>query len=245
MHEAKLYDENCFLTLTYSDEHLPPDASLDYRDFQLFMKRLRRRFFSSTIRFYMCGEYGDQTARPHYHACVFNLGFPDKLFYSETGEGTIYTSDTLEELWGKGGCKIGDLTFKSAAYVARYCMKKITGPGAEKHYEVTDTETGEIRKREPEFARMSLKPGIGAPWVERYMSDFFPKGEVIVNGKQAKTPRYYDKLFKATDNTDAFQLMVESRAAKARLQFADNSDERLAVKEEVTIARLSQFKRPL
>lgn len=245
MHEAKLYDENSFITLTYDDPHLPPDKSLEYRDFVLFMKRLRRRFFSSRIRFYMCGEYGDETQRPHYHACLFNMGFRDKLFWSDKGGNTLYTSDELTRIWGMGNAFIGELTFQSAAYVARYCMKKITGPGAETHYRVLDLETGEVRQRTPEFAHMSLKPGIGGPWIQKFMTDCYPRGEVIVNGKRAKPPRYYDKMHKAHDQTDAHQLMVESRAAKARDQFFDNTDQRLADKEEVTKARLSQFKRAL
>lgn len=248
MHEAKLYDQNSFITLTYDDEHLPPDASLKYRDYQLFMKRLRRRFFSSTLRFYMCGEYGDQTHRPHYHACLFNIGFPDKLFWTDKGGNTLYTSDTLSELWGMGNALVGELTFQSAAYVARYCTKKIAQyPKSvqDKYYEVIDPETGEVRHREPEFSHMSLRPGIGGPWIKKFMTDCFPMGEVIVNGKKAKAPRYYDRMFKQSDLTDAYQIMVESRAAKARLQFLDNTDERLAVKEEVTNARLAQYNREL
>lgn len=246
MHEAKLYDANVFITLTYDDDHLPPDRSLLYPDFQKFMKRLRRRFSTSTVRFYMCGEYGEGVhKRPHYHACVFNCHFPDKLYFSSDGDSELFTSDILTELWGKGFALVGNLTFQSAAYVARYCLKKVTGVNAAKHYEVIDEDTGEIRQRVPEFARMSLKPGIGGDWIKQFMPDCYPKGEVVVNGKAAKAPRYYDKKFKETDDTDRYQLMMEARARTARQSFAEQSDHRLAVKEVVTEARLAQFKRKL
>ena len=83
IHEASLYENNCFLTLTYSDDCLPNGNDLIYRHFQLFMKRLRKRF-GSNIRFYMCGEYGDLFGRPHYHACLFNFDAPDKVLYRRT-----------------------------------------------------------------------------------------------------------------------------------------------------------------
>lgn len=245
MHEAKLYDENCFITLTYDEANLPEDVGLRYTDFQKFMKRLRRRFFSRTIRFYMCGEYGEGFGRPHYHACLFNLDFPDKLYFKRAGETTLYTSKVLSELWPLGFSLIGAVTFESAAYVARYCMKKVTGKAAEEHYKVVNKETGEIYTRAPEFGHMSLKPGIGGPWIERFMSDVYPKGEVIVNGKQAKPPRYYDKLFERKDSDDSYARMLYMREKRAVAKAADNTEDRLAVKEQVAAARISQFKRIL
>ena len=78
LHEAKMHDRNCFVTLTYNNDNVPADRSLNYRDFQLFMKRLRFHFRGVPIRFYMCGEYGEDFGRPHFHACLFGLDFPDK-----------------------------------------------------------------------------------------------------------------------------------------------------------------------
>lgn len=245
VHEAKLYDENCFITLTYDPAHLPEDLSLKYVHYQKFMKRLRRRFFSRVIRFYMCGEYGENFGRPHYHSCLFNLDFPDKLFYSGKGETRIYTSKTLDELWGMGGCKIGRMTFESAAYVARYCTQTVTGQAAEEHYKVVNKETGEIFTRVPEFGRMSLKPGIGAPWLAKYMKDVYPKGEVVINGRLAKPPRYYDKIYERVDTDDGFARMQWAREIRAARQSADQTADRLAVKEQVTEARLQSFKRIL
>lgn len=123
-HEASLHNSNCFLTLTYSPSHLPSDGSLDLRDFQLFMKRLRFRF-GEGIRFFHCGEYGSKYGRPHYHALIFGFDFPDKVFHCEKKGYRYYISQALSELWPWGFCLISDLTFQSAAYTARYITKKI------------------------------------------------------------------------------------------------------------------------
>ena len=105
MHEASLHSENCFVTLTYGRDKLPPDGSLEHRDFQLFMKRLRRHF-GKTVRFYMCGEYGPLNFRPHYHACLFNVNFiSDRVPAGKSGSGAVfYDSPTLEEALGAWAC---------------------------------------------------------------------------------------------------------------------------------------------
>ncbi|AXH74125.1 MAG: replication initiator protein [Microviridae sp.] len=133
VHEASLHKKNCFITLTYNDEHLPENSSLDYRVFQLFMKRLRKKY-GDNIRFYMCGEYGENFGRPHFHACLFNHDFSDKKLWKTVNKMPLFRSAELEELWPFGFSSIGSVTFESAAYVARYIMKKITGEAAEKHY---------------------------------------------------------------------------------------------------------------
>lgn len=121
MHEASAFDSNAFVTLTYDDASLPPNGSLKYSDYQLFMKRLRKAIEPSKVRFYMCGEYGEEEFRPHFHACLFGFDFPDKVKFKTTGSGsTIYTSKMLETLWPHGLCSTADVTFESAAYVARY-----------------------------------------------------------------------------------------------------------------------------
>jgi hypothetical protein len=130
MHEAQMHTSNCFITLTYAPEFIreAKDLSLNYEHFQLFMKRLRKRFTGKTIRFYMAGEYGELRDRPHFHACIFGLDFEDKKFLKRTETGSIlYTSKILEELWPYGYSSIGDVNFESAAYVARYIMKKVNG----------------------------------------------------------------------------------------------------------------------
>jgi hypothetical protein len=263
MHEASLYERNCFLTLTYNDENLPKDMSLHYDHFQKFMKRFRKShkgFEPSSngkypIRYYMAGEYGEQFGRPHFHACVFNYDFDDKVFFKSTGSGSrIYTSATLEGLWPYGYSSIGDVNFQSAAYVARYIMKKITGKvhvddsgkvvDPERHYEHCDLETGELVKRTPEFNKMSLKPGIGFDWFQEYKTDVYPHDYVIVNGKKVRPPRFYDKKFKV-EHPEEFEVIEFNRESSARKRYEDNTDERLAVKEKVAKARLRLLKREI
>lgn len=243
-HEASLHKNNAFITLTYDDEALPPHGGLRYRDYQLFMKRLRKARPKEHIRFYMCGEYGEQYMRPHYHACIFNITFPDGMYWkkSPSGEGKIYVSDELTKLWGHGHASYGDVTFKSAAYVARYIMKKITGDLAEQHYGVIDKETGEIHQREPEFNHMSLKPGIGAGWLEKYQSDIYPKGEVVVNGKEVKPPKYYDKKYKKI-NQLAYEEIQWTREKNTNK--GDNTRQRLKDKETVAKAKIRHLSRTL
>lgn len=255
MHEASLYDRNCFITLTYSPEHLPADGSLRYADFQLFMKRLRKRFKGHRevpgsaeprpIRFYMCGEYGETFGRPHYHACLFNFDFEDKVHLMRTKSGSrVFRSKALEELWPFGFSSIGAVNFESAAYVARYVMKKITGDAAKSHYERVDPDTGEISQLIPEFNKMSLKPGIGGAWFDKYSSDVYPRDYVVVNGRKVKPPRYYDKLF-ADDYPVEFEGIQYSRYLDALSRVSDNTSERLAVKEKVAIASVSRLSRSL
>lgn len=255
IHESKLYDHNHFVTLTYDDCSLPASQSLQYSDYAAFMKRLRKYWSSrrpggvstsNPIRFYMCGEYGGATSRPHYHALLFNVEFPDKLYFKRVGSAKLYTSALLSKLWPLGNHLIGALTFESAAYVARYCMDKITGDAAEAHYRFVDQETGEIFQRVPEFNQASRRPGIGAPFLAKFRSDVYPRGKVVINAREAKAPRYYDKLFKR----DALQSEIDELAYNRFLSACDvpaseGSDARLAVREQVALARLNLRSRSL
>lgn len=180
VHEASLYDENCFVTLTYDNAHLPDDGSLDKTHFQKFMKRLRKYYGNYRLRYFHCGEYGERFARPHYHLCIFGFDFPDKELWKETSGGKLYISDTLNEIWGKGYCVLGDVTFESAAYVARYITKKITGDKADEHY--VDKKTGVLRL--PEYITMSRRPGIGSDWYSKYSTDAFPSDFIVIRGKK-------------------------------------------------------------
>lgn len=245
MHESQMHEQNCFITLTYDDAHLPSDRSLHYRDFQLFIKRLRKRYPGRRIRYYMAGEYGENFGRPHWHACIFGLDFDDKKLWQRTSANSLlYRSKELELLWPFGYSSIGDVTFESAAYVARYIMKKVTGKNAVKHYEEIDPDTGEITNRTPEFTKMSLKPGIGYEWYKQYTSDVYPHDYVVIRGKKVKPPKYYDKKYKI-ENPYEFDELLYIREKNAKLHFEDNTLERLAVKEQVAKAKLQKFKRNL
>ena len=235
MHEAALYQRNSFVTLTYSDEFLPKRSMLDYPAFQKFMKRLRKAAGTNGVRFYMCGEYGPENGRPHYHACLFNWDFADRKYWrkSESGE-KLYRSALLEKLWPFGNSEIGDVTFQSAAYVARYCVQKVTGHNAKAHYRRVDQDG--VYQLPPEFNKMSLKPGIGATWLQKFQADVYPHDYVVVNGKEVKPPKYYDKLFSKVAPGD-FEEIQFRRESQARANYLDNTDDRLAVKEIVARAR--------
>lgn len=219
MHEASLHADNCFLTLTYDDVHLPADGSLVKRDLQLFLKRLRYRYADKRIRYYGCGEYGEQLSRPHYHLCVFGFVFSDCYLFKR-GAHALYVSDALTDLWGKGHCTVGDLTFDSAAYVARYCTKKVNGPLADDHY----------KGRQPEFSVMSLRPGIGADWYRKFKSDCFPSDWLVVNGHKCKPPRYYERLLER-ENPALLASLREARA-EAVSGDGDSSYRRLLDREK-------------
>lgn len=236
MHEASLYESNSFVTLTYASEFLPHRGQLEYPAFQKFMKRLRKNG-PEKVRFYMCGEYGPENGRPHFHACLFNRDFPDKYYWARTGSGEkIYRSPELERLWPFGSSSVGAVTFESAAYVARYCVQKVTGHNAKFHYARRDAE-GDYQLV-PEFNHMSLKPGIGSPWLAKFQTDVFPNDFVVVRGKECKVPKYYDKLFERA-NPEEFEEIKFKRELDARARSGDNTDERLAVREIVTRSRLN------
>lgn len=246
IHEAQLHQNNCFITLTYNDEHLPKDLSLDHRDFQLFFKRLRKANPHIKIRYYMAGEYGTNFGRPHFHACIFGYDFHDKkLFKRTTADSLIYTSEELEKLWPYGYSTVGDVTFESAAYVARYIMQKQTGKDVNKdHYTYCDLQTGELIKIQPEYNKMSLKPGIGADWYKKYKTDVYPHDFVEVRGKKLKPPKYYDRLF-SKENPYEYDQILYTREKQAKLRPEEHSYERLLVKETVTKAKLQKLKRKL
>jgi len=205
VHEGASHEDKCFLTLTYDQEHLPRDGSLDLSEFQRFMKRLRKRVSPAKVRFFHCGEYGEQLGRPHYHCILFGYDFPDKLLFKRGSEPSLnlYTSDILAELWPLGFSTIGAVTFESSAYVARYVTKKWMGPGQEEHY----------GGKRPEYVTMSRRPGIGAAWIEKFQSDVFPADEVVLRGRKMAPPRYYRQIYELTDPVQA-ELAKQRRAAQ-------------------------------
>lgn len=213
MHETKMHEHTSFVTFTYSEDNLPEDNSLNKREFNLFAKRLRKHI---PFRYYHCGEYGDEFRRPHYHAILFGADFSyDRTPYKVTEYGhQLYISKTLDDLWEQGFCTIGEVNFDTASYVARYCMKKQTGKTAVSHYESIDQVTGEIIDLQPEYATMSLKPGIGAKWFERYHKDVYPRDEVYINGRYTRPPKYYDTLYERM-NPEGFAALKAKRLKTA------------------------------
>lgn len=264
VHHAGLYDENCFITLTYDDAHLPFGGTLVKKHFQDFMKRLRKKHGKRKISYYHCGEYGESCrvcrrserfctcpayipgpGRPHYHACVFNLSFPDQVLYDNSDDGSpYYTSESLSELWPLGFSTVGSMSFATAAYVARYVMKKINGEPAADHYRIVLPETGEIVNLLPEYTSMSLKPAIAKDWYGRFNTDVYPDDFIVMNGKKMKPPKYFDRLHELAA-PEAHELIKRGRVQYAATQKENATPERMAVRETVKLSQLASLKRKL
>lgn len=219
-------NECWFITLTYNDENLPfrtvidcntgeeiTGATLVKKDLSNFMKRLRRHwehhYGIEGIKFYGCGEYGDTTHRPHYHIAIMGLPLdPLKLKkYKDTEAGRLWSWSEGEKIWGKGFCVIGRLTWDSAAYVARYVLKKQKGPEASNFYE----SKGII----PEFVNMSRRPGIGREYYEKNKEKIYEHDSLIIKSGnkiiEAKPPKYYDKLYDVENHEVLEKLKIERK----------------------------------
>lgn len=169
MHELKDWDSACFLTLTYNDDHLPADGSLDKSDLQKFFKRLRKNLKGKKIKYFACGEYGEHFYRPHYHAIVF-------------GVDSVRFQKVIEDSWRLGFISVGTVTSDSANYVARYTVK-----GG-----LTDEECYK-RGLQPQFLVMSRRPGIGSNLAtcKEYQTWLSNTGFCVNNGFKYPIPRYY------------------------------------------------------
>lgn len=230
-----------FATLTYDPEHIPlsmfddndePIYTLDKRDVQLFFKRLRKRFEPREIRFYLSGEYGDTTQRPHYHAIIYGLSiddFPDRLSISRNVHGQmIYYSPFFSGIWGKGHCSIAPVSWQTCAYVARYTLKKLTG-------DMSDIYA--LRQQLPPFALMSRNPGIAGHYLKEhpdcvdksylYVRDDYgvsPHTKMrvpsyIIDKLRLKNPKLYDKI-KAERRLSA-KLSMDNQLADTDLGFVE------------------------
>lgn len=199
MLEAKEYKRSCFVTLTYKDN----PVSLNKRDYQLFMKRFRKKLGST--RYFVCGEYGSKGKRPHYHIILFGYWPSDaELVYNKKGELTpYYSSKELEDLWGLGFVTVGELTQYDARYCAKYMQK--------------------LQSMPPEFVQpfvsMSLKPGIGYKYYEDHKEALLRSDKIYFHGDYIKLPKYF--LSKALNGTpeylDDYLRLKDYRAIKASL----------------------------
>uniref|UniRef100_A0AAU8BAB1 Replication initiator protein n=1 Tax=Dulem virus 82 TaxID=3145793 RepID=A0AAU8BAB1_9VIRU len=171
--EAKLYKSNCMVTLTYSDDYLPQDRSVSRREFQLFLKSIRKAIEPVRIRYFGCGEYGEKYGRPHYHIILFGYDFPDKFFFKKDKKGIdLYRSPSLEKIWKKGFSSVCEVNYDVAKYVAVYLQKKMTDG------------------RKGAFVAMSLKPGIGALTLTCKNVE---QDRIYLNGRSRSLPRYFVK----------------------------------------------------
>lgn len=237
--EAKLWPHNSFITLTYSDDQLPiggsTRSSVSKREWQLFMKRLRKEY-GEHIRFFATGEYGDQNDRAHYHALLFNLAFSDRVPWRVSRGNTLYRSPTLERLWPFGFSTIGDVNFQTANYVAKYVVKKLRGSAAQEQY----------CDREPPFVLMSRRPGIGALWLEQWGDEVYPSGTVVYGeGRVRKSPRYFDKLRSRLKPMDVVLAKHERKLRAVTARSKSNPSSVLEARETNIRSRLNLSGRPL
>lgn len=209
MLEMKYHDVSWFCTFTYSDEFLPinmyPDedgvcvesATLDKRDFQLFMKRLRKNYkYDNHLKYFVAGEYGDITFRPHYHAILFGLKLDDLVLWKKSQDGfNLYRSAWLESIWKKGEVYIAEASWDTCAYTARYIMKKQYGSAAQIY---------DMYNIQPEFTLMSRKPAIGKEYFEDNKDLIFDSDCIFVGtdrgSHKIRPPKYYERLFEVEDS---------------------------------------------
>jgi len=185
-YEQRFWETSSFVTLTYDETNVP--TSISGPRLTTFIKDLRRRLDYrdlGKIKFFGIGEYGDRKGRPHYHAIIYGGPFaysPECQTEPSRSGGLQWTSPHIEAVWPEGRHRISEVTFESAAYVARYALKKIKGASASAHY-------GE---KLPEFMRCSN--GLGGLHFEQWKTDLYPAGTVIKDGREIQAPKYFDRL---------------------------------------------------
>jgi len=200
VHEQQFHDCSSFLTLTYDNQNVPLDGSLCHRDFQLFMKSFREDNPGLKIRMLMCGEYGEELGRPHFHAIIFGHDFSADRTPFKRGPGghMIYNSASLDRYWKRGWSTVSDVSFQSAAYVAGYVFKKVYGKSAPDHYERYDPHTGEVFFLKPEYNLASKRPPLGFEWLTRYYEEIFVDDDhiVLTGDRHVGIPRAYRDWYK-------------------------------------------------
>lgn len=236
-HEARQWESNIFVTLTYDDTHLPTDGHLDATALTRFLKRLRKRATGSdkrlrsdqagNIKYFACGEYGDTNGRPHYHACLFNVGFTDQYRVGKD----LYESELLTDIWGQGRAAFGEYTGGAANYIAQYTLKK---QGSD-----NDHDADGVWRPAP-FLRMSLKPAIGMTWLEKHKQDL-QHGYLVSNGHRAPIPRTYRERLKLQDPDLAEDIAIRKAQHRDRTQGGDNNTPERRKAAEQIHKRLKQL----
>lgn len=226
--ELQYHEHSYFITLTYDDLNVPVSNFTDKetgeigasytlvkKDFQDFIKRLRKNYkYDNNIRYFMCGEYGDTTRRPHYHCIIFGLKLDDLVLLKQSGLGfNYYTSDFISKCWQhKGFILVTEVSWETCAYTARYVTKKLKGKASVVYDNLNIV---------PEFTLMSRKPGIGKEYYEDNKEKLYKYDYVSVgseNGSRRIRPsRYFDKLFDIDNPLELEKIKVK------RTNIADTS----------------------
>jgi hypothetical protein len=226
----------CFATRTYDDEHLPPDGGLDFRDSQLFYKRLRESIRPARIRYAGCEEYGPQTLRPHCHDLIFGYWPADAVPYSQ-----YWTSEVLTRAWGKGRVLLRPVDAANVEYVMAHHVDKLTGDEADRAYSRVDPDTGEIvRLQSPKFY-CSRRPGIGAPFLDRFLCDVSNPEFRGMLTRDGDIPLGHYLNRKVAERLPMVAVERETARQLAMLTpefLADNTPERLTVREVCLLARI-------
>ncbi len=238
MNETQMHEHAWFMTLTYSNERLPENGSLNPPHLQGFFKALRRERPGKKISYYACGEYGDQTERPHYHAVLYGPDLLDRVPLRSPAGFHVWRASTLEKYWPYGHSEFSTVTPASASYVAGYVRKKLSKKTHPNAYTRVDEDTGELIELEQEFSRMSLKPAIGRRWIEKYWRDVYPRDYVLLGGKEFKPPRYYDKWME--ENHPKVMFGVRCKREDEAMHIPE---EKLKSKEKIHQARNNLFQK--
>lgn len=232
VHESQMHENNCFITLTYDQLHLPIHGSLDVKHWQLFAKRVRKKV--GKFRFFHCGEYGDKTMRPHYHALLFGVDFTNdpQAQIIKSGKHRLWRSPQLDRLWGKGHASVGALVYETARYVASYAIKKsgLSKEDRNRRLDRLHPGTGEVYQVKPEYTTMSRRPGLGASWQDKYgKTDLYPQDNLVLEGRTFRPPRFYDER----TPHEIFKKAIQRRRAEVNSCDTDH----LRVRETVQTAR--------
>lgn len=270
MAEASQWQENYFVTLTYSEENLLPlydycvsrktgdvgvYPSLRKEDMAKFMKDLRSaldyRYGVDNVRFYGCGEYGSKGGRPHLHILLFNCPLPDVRVVTNIKGEKYMQSDFLEKVWKKGFVHIGEVTWDSAAYVARYMLKKSKGT-SEKEYLMYCNAQG-ASPQINEFTNGSRKPGIGYGFYADNKDRIYKYDQVLLpNGFVLKPNKYYDRLFDKFDSERLSEVKAAREKRGALYELNSNyglnyeqKAQREKMKQEIKTRKLKKLTREL
>lgn len=250
-----MHEESCMLNLTYDDDHLPEHGQLWKDDLQRFFKRMRKAGLK--FKYVASGEYGEQTRRPHFHIALFGMDFnSDRVLFGRSANGDrTFISPSVAKHWADangfpiGNHLIGELNFESAAYIARYILKKIKVSDKLMPLPLyKDKETGELIFPNPEF--MIMSKGISKGWFRDYfMSDVFPTGSVITSqGSRAPVPRYYKNLLKEMGHDLSLDMQFRQSVRsdmESEIRMYENQPIRKIARKNVSESRVNQSKRIL